>query len=255
MSNRVPSVNRALKLLEIFAEEKRDLSNADIAQLLGIAESSSHDLVNALCDKGYLYRLRQSKRFYPTGRLLAVARSISKNDPVYNITSDAVKALQESTRETALAGRIENGVVSILAVASAGHALRYVCNIGDKLSLHVSAMGKALLTLMPNEEAEKVLELRPMRVLGPNSLTDLGQLERQIDQARKDGWIWTEDEGGEGLSALAVAGYINEQPISLCVTGPTARLKSGKENALAVLKKLGAETFDKENAATFATES
>src|SRR5437773_12245027 len=54
--SRVPSVERALDLLELLASQSQGLTLSEISRHLGIPKSSAHYLVGALGRRGYLYR-------------------------------------------------------------------------------------------------------------------------------------------------------------------------------------------------------
>jgi len=248
MPTLVPAAIRTMSLLELFAREKRPLSNSDLARLMDLPESSCSDLLHTLHELGYLFRMVRSRRFYPTARLLSVTREISANDPVYTVAAEAAELIRDKTGETGLAGRIEGGVVKVLAFAEGRHPLRYIQNVGDKLSLHVSALGKVALALGTPEEAARQLRLKPLRKLCAGTITDLSVLEGQIAQARKQGWIWVENEGGDGLAALAVADYLADEPIALSVAGPTERLRQQRASYLAALQEVQALVFRHRNA-------
>ncbi|MCW5236544.1 IclR family transcriptional regulator [Verminephrobacter eiseniae] len=239
----VPAAARTMSLLELFAREKRELSNADLARLLDLPESSCSDLLHTLHELGYLLRTARSRRFYPTARLLSVAREISASDPLYAVASEAAELLRDKTGETGLCGRIEAGVVKVLALTAGRHPLRYMQNVGDKLSLHVSALGKAILALGTPEEAARQLRLKPLRKIAEGSIVDLAALQAQVAQARAQGWIWVENEGGDGLSALAVAGHAGGAPLALSVAGPTDRLRPQRQALLAALQEVQALVF------------
>ena len=160
-----------MTLLELFAREKRELSNSDLARLLDLPESSCSDLLHTLLELGYLVRTARSRRFYPTARLLTVAREISASDPVYAVASEAAELIRDKTGETGLVGRVDAGVVKVLAFTEAAHPLRYVQTVGDRLSLHVSALGKAALTLGSAAEAARQLRLKPLKKLCEGILT------------------------------------------------------------------------------------
>jgi DNA-binding IclR family transcriptional regulator len=236
MPTLVPAAIRALSLFELFAREQRALSNYDLARLMDLPESSCSDLLYTLHELGYLVRTARSRRFYPTARLLAIAKDISARDPIYTVASEATDLICEKTGETGLAGRIESGAVKVLAFTEGRHPLRYTQTVGDKLSLHVSAMGKALLALGSPEEAARQLSLKPLKPLCAGTITDLAALLAQVEQARQQGWLWIENEGGDGLAALAVAGSVSGEPMALCVTGPTDRLRQHRESHLALLQ-------------------
>ena len=249
----VPAAARTMTLLEVFAREKRELSNSDLARLMDLPESSCSDLLHTLHELGYLLRTARSRRFYPTARLLTVAKEISASDPLYAVGAEACELLRDRTGETGLCGRLENGVVKVIALSEGRHALRYMQHVGDKLALHVSALGKAILAIGTPEEAARQLRLKPLRVLASGTLTDLSELEAQVERARKQGWIWVENEGSEGLTAVAVAGQIGGETLALSVAGLTHRMRDQRERCLEALQEVKAIVFRKQAAAEGAT--
>ena len=245
----VPAAARTMTLLEVFAREKRELSNSDLARLMDLPESSCSDLLHTLHELGYLLRTARSRRFYPTARLLTVAKEISASDPLYAVGAEACELLRDRTGETGLCGRLENGVVKVIALSEGRHALRYMQHVGDKLALHVSALGKAILAIGTPEEAARQLRLKPLRVLASGTLTDLAALEAQVERAREQGWIWVENEGSEGLAAVAVAGQIGGETLALSVAGLTERMRDQRERCLEALQEVKAIVFRKQAAA------
>lgn len=243
MPTLVPAAARTMALLEVFARERRELSNSDLARLMDLPESSCSDLLHTLHELGYLVRTARSRRFYPTARLLSVAREISASDPLYAVGAEACELLRDRTGETGLFGRVEGGVVRVLAFTEGRHPLRYMQNVGDKLALHVSALGKAILALDSPEEAARQLRLKPLKKIAPCTIVDLATLEAQVAKARRQGWIWVENEGGDGLGAMAVAGYVGGEPLALSVAGPADRLRANKDSVLQALREVQAIVF------------
>lgn len=245
----VPAAFRTMALLEIFARERRELSNSDLARLMGLPESSCSDLLHTLYELGYLMRTARTRRFYPTARLLTIAKGIAAGDSLYAVASEACELLRDKTGETGLCGRVEAGVVKVLAFAEGTHPLRYVENVGNKIALQVSALGKAVLSLGTPEEAARQLRLKPLKQIAPGSITDLAALEAQIEQSRQQGWILVENEGFDGLAALAVAGYLGDEPLALSIAGPTERIRRTKGAYLQALQEVQALVFHPQNAA------
>ena len=239
----VPAATRTMLLLEVFARERRELSNSDLARLMDLPESSCSDLLYTLHDMGYLLRTARSKRFYPTARLLDIAKEISASDPLFAVATEACELLRDKTGETGLCGHVVNGVVHVLAFAEGTHPLRYVSNVGNKIALHVSALGKAELALGTPGEAARQLRLKTLKQIAPGSITDLAELEKQVAQAREQGWSWVENEGFDGLAAMAVAGYVGDQPLAISVAGPTQRLLASKDACLQALKEVQSLVF------------
>ena len=57
----VPAAARTMLLFEAFARERRELSNAEIAKLLDMPETSCVDLLHTLLEAGYLMRTARSR--------------------------------------------------------------------------------------------------------------------------------------------------------------------------------------------------
>lgn len=236
MPTLIPAASRALAVFEIFAREKRELSNSDMARLLSVADSSCSDLLHTLHSLGYLMRMARTRRFYPTGRLHEVARQISENDPLSTVAREAVELLGERSDESAFFGTFDATAVKVVAAQPSRLPLRYILDVGDRVALHASALGKALLGQLPREEAIAALQRRPLRQVTPTTITDIEQLLAQIDQGRERGWYESRGEGTEGVAAFAVSGRLGGQPVALSLAGPADRMDKSRDACLRALQ-------------------
>jgi len=238
MPTLVPAAARTMTLFEVFARERRPLTNSELARLLDLPESSCSDLVHTLIDCGFLMRGTQSRKVYPTRRLSGIARDIDLNDPLLNALKEACDSLRDQTGETALCARLESRFVRVLCVSEGNHPLRYTSSPGGKLSIHVSAMGKALLAQLPPEEASRQIKSIPLRPLASGTITDADRFEEEIENVRQQGWAMTEHEGGEDLGALAVTGRVEGELVAISVAGPVSRLRTQRETYLETLRSI-----------------
>lgn len=239
----VPACARTMAVFEVFAREKRELLNSDLARFLDLPDSSCSDLLHTLHQAGYLMRTVKTRRFYPTSRLFMAASEIIKNDPLYAAGKEAIELLSETTGETTFCGRLDEAAVKVMAVQEGRYPLRYILEVGERIALHASAMGKALLGTLPAAEAARIMRLKPLRRIAPESITDPAELEKQIAEQRARGWYSAHGEGTEGVTALAVAGLIGGQPIAISIAGPTERMERNHESYLAALSQVRMITF------------
>ncbi|QHE84673.1 IclR family transcriptional regulator [Hydrogenophaga sp. BPS33] len=239
----VPAAARALALFEVFAREKRELSNTELAKHLNLPESSCSDLVGTLLDIGYLAKSARSRRLYPTSRLYSVAAEVNKNDTTTAWLEEACEMLRDKTGESTLCGKIVDGVVHVLAFCEGRYPLRYTSAQGEKISLHVSALGKAILALGTPAEAVQQLKLKPMRKLASGTMTELPALSKQIAQFKQNGWSLVENEGAEDLAAFAMAGNIGAEQLAISVVGPVGRIRLNKKEYLAALAEVSEYLF------------
>lgn len=236
-----------MSIFEVFAREQRELSNSEVARFIGVADSSCADLLHTLYQGGYVTRTARSKRFYPTSRLFATAQSIAENDPLLQVSREAIELLAEKTGETALCGRLEPGFVRVTGFQEGQYQLRYVMKVGEKMALHGSALGKALLAQIPREEAERHLRIKPLRQLTPRSVTDPVRVAALIDEVRGQGWSEARGEGVPGVGALAVGGLIAGEPIAFSLTGPQERMDENRERYMQALLDVRAAVFTEQD--------
>lgn len=245
MPNFVPASARTMAVFELFAREQRELSNSEISRLLELPESTCTDLLHTLLELGYFARTAQTRRFYPTAKLGEVLERLEQNDPVLSAGTEAATLLAERTGETAFVGRLEVATVRVVAVQQGRHQLRYVLTAGERIALHTSAMGKALLGALPPDEALRRLRLKPLRKVVSGTVTDAEAVAHDVDEGRKRGWYAARSEGSEGVDALAVSGFLGPEPLSLSLAGPADRIARHHEDYLEALREVAVAMFSK----------
>ena len=208
-----------MHLFEVFAQAKRELSNAEIAKLLGVPETSSLDLLHTLLQRGYLMRTVQSRRFYPTARLLSLASAIAGQDPLVAASKEVIEFLRNQTGETSISAVLVDHHVEVIGVSEGTHELRFMLEVGRRIALHVSAVGKALLSELDPKDARNLVGDKPLKPITPYSVTDPALLLKQLRTARRQRLAETEDEGAIGVAAMAVAGCIGSQLLAFSIFG------------------------------------
>lgn len=243
VSPTVPAAARTLTLFETFARERRPLSKSELARLLDLPESSCSDLLNTLHFLGYVSRTISTRRYYPTSRLLMMSQAIAESDPLGLLAAEAVSKLSQLTGETCTFGVLDGDAVKILAVMQGSHRLRYVAHAGDRVSLHGTAVGKALLSELPPEEMGRLLRLKPLRQRTENTIVDPKEVTQRIDAERSQGWFSAIDEATVGISSLAIGGLFGTEAAAMSIVGPTRRMLDNKAQYIAILADFKADLF------------
>ncbi|QIL79789.1 IclR family transcriptional regulator [Diaphorobacter sp. HDW4A] len=242
----VPACARTLAVLEVFAREKRELSVSDVARFLDLADSSCSDLLHTMLKAGYVMRTAKTRRFYPTSKLYSIALDISRNDPLYMATLEMVELLSDKTGESAFCAMLEDGAAKVLATAEGRHHLRYVLRPGERIALHASALGKAVLGSLDDEEMRRQLRLKPMRKVTSETIVDPMELEDNVKGQRERGWYSVQEEGNEGVLAFGIPLQIGNVTVALSIAGPLERMRKNQEAYLAEMRlAAGASLNDK----------
>lgn len=232
MPSIIPAVGRTMAAFEAFAREKRDLSNKEMARLLSLPDSSCLDLLHTLHSLGYLLRTPKTLRYYPSGRWYEMARQVNENDPMRRMAQEAVDQLAEKANETSFFGILDRSGAKVVATQSTRLPLRLIVEIGERVSLHGTALGKALLGALPQDRLEEWIQRVELEPLASRTITNKRKFQKDVEAGRERGWYESLDEGAEHVSALAVSGWLAGQPAAITLAGPTERIAKNRKTIL-----------------------
>jgi len=235
----VKTAARTLDVFEVFAAARGPLTLTELAARLGSPLSSCHALVRTLQSRGYVYILDERKRVYPTKRLLLLAQQIAQNDPVLDQIGPVLAALQADTGETVILGKRQGQAITYLDVLESRRTIRYAAQPGDVKPLHSSAIGKAMLGLLPPGELATTLRKLPRPAITQGTITDLDALTADIAAGREHGFFITRGENVADVMAIAISQAVGEEFYGLAVAGPMARIAAAQALILDGLKSAG----------------
>jgi DNA-binding IclR family transcriptional regulator len=114
-----------------------------------------------------------------------------------------------------------------VGIQEGSYALRYIQSTGTRIAIHLSALGRALLATLPEEEATELIG--SLRSRGGASTIDVEAIRTKAAEARESGLAWVDGEGMEGVAGIAVAGTIGDEPIAIALAGPSERFRANRE--------------------------
>ena len=221
----VKSASRALDVFEAFGLCQRPLSPSEIAEAIDAPASSCHGLIRTLESRGYLYEAGR-RLMYPTRRLYDVARTILAHDPVIERVEPELTRLRDATRETVILGKRQDDGVVYLDVLEGLHTIRYSAGPGEIKPLHSSAIGKAMLGALPNDEMDRLLQRLDLPRVTEHTLTTVSRLTKDIAASRQRGYFVTRGENVSDVMAVAASLMLNDEPYGIAIAGPIHRMET-----------------------------
>ena len=194
-------IARAADILRTLREADGALSQAEVAERVGLARSTVHRLLNALEDEGLVecggprgrYRLGPE-----IGRLADTARRglIASIHPL-------LEELSHEVNETVDLSTLDRNRATFVDQVVAPHRLRAVSSVGEAFLLHCTANGKAFLAAMSAQDLARATA-GPLPRLTSHTITDPAVLLGELDQVRIEGVAYDREENSEGICAVGM---------------------------------------------------
>jgi IclR family transcriptional regulator, KDG regulon repressor len=226
-SDTVRAVVRALRILDCLAEVRAELGVSDVARRTQLGLATCHRLLSTLCAAGYAAQSPQSGRYLLGYRTFAVASDV----PVLadnlllahgaGVLSELTAAFGETSNLA-----VRDGVhARFVAQAPSKAVVRMVTVIGDRIPLHASAVGKAIIAHAEPEVLDQVL-VAGLNRQTPRSIVDPRALMSTLEAVRLAGVAIDNEEFEEGLTCVAAPVFDHNGSVraGISVSGPTSRM-------------------------------
>jgi DNA-binding IclR family transcriptional regulator len=199
----VRSGARVIRIVEMFAKERRPLSAGEIAARLNIPQTSVHRLLATLV--AMRWAERKSGRLYQLGPGvlgvggLSLGRStlIQLARPVLGHIADI------SGLDSYLAVLVGDGVTYI-ARESGSKSERGEFKLGSLQPVYCTSAGKLLLSFLPDSEREEFLASMSFRPYTERTILDREKLCAELDRIRHDDYSTDLGEYNEFWRSVAV---------------------------------------------------
>jgi IclR family acetate operon transcriptional repressor len=232
----ITSLQRGLKLLQLFTTPDRGLAAAQVAKLSALPVSTVHRFLVNLESAGYLNC--SGTGVYHLGiACFALGQAALAQLDIRRLSLPYLQELNRHTRETIhLTIRHGLSAVYVEKLDSPEH-LRIHSRIGASVPLYCTAVGKVMLAYLPAEERAKILPQFDIKRLTPNTVGNLQELETQLQKVRKRGHACDLEEHELHIRCIAApiwdhTGAVNA---SLSITAPVVRMSMARLRELAPL--------------------
>ncbi|ELZ04263.1 IclR family transcriptional regulator [Natrialba aegyptia] len=196
---------------------------SEIADRLGLAESTTHRHLQTLSDLRYVSR--DGDRYQIGLRFARLGRAAQTRDPAYEMAKPHVQELAEETGERAQFVVEDHGLGIYLHVETGSRAVRVGFGVGRQIHLHSSSAGKAILAHSPRERVDDILDQWGLPAHATNTITDRDALYDELETVRERGVAFNREEHVDGLNGTAVPVKRDGRAVgALAVAGPSHRL-------------------------------
>lgn len=219
-----PAVTRAVALLEELARSGDPLTLTELARRLDLAKSTVANLCAALEGSGMV---RRSDTRWALGyKVVELGQGFLSGTDLVTEFRRLTDELPTGQSETLLLAVLDGPDVLYLARHDGTQPIRLASDVGRRLPAVVTALGKAMLSTLPDDELDRRLaEVGDLPVLTARSHRTLEGLRADLAATRARGYAVDDEQNTEGVTCFGVAlpGW-SEPPTAVSTTLLTARV-------------------------------
>ena len=202
-SSKVQSVDRALALVDIIAESEDGLSLAQISNAIELPKSTVFGLLSTLRDYNYVTQSPDDGRYQLGIKLFELGTQVARTWDIRDAARPVLRRLMNEFGDTVHLGAEDNGEVLYIEKMSPESIVNIVSEVGIRLPMHCSALGKVLLASKSKSELKRILGMRGMPAFTHKTITTQTKLEKELIQIREQGYAMDDGEIMENLRCIA----------------------------------------------------
>jgi DNA-binding IclR family transcriptional regulator len=198
------SIEKALHLLSLFAEEPYEYTFAEVVKITGMNRTTAYRNIATLERAGLLMKDENKKTYVlgPTTYKMGNIYLANGDDKV-----NTVRLLEEIAKKTkvsvGLARRERDQVMSIYAIES-NESIRMNDRPGTLYPMNKGAYGKCLMAYHENPITSEALERQVFEKTAPGTLTKPDDILAEYEAIRKQGYVLSIEETFPSIIGVGV---------------------------------------------------
>jgi IclR family transcriptional regulator, KDG regulon repressor len=221
----VPSVDRALSLLELLASASAGLTLTTISRRLSIPKSSAYYLVTTLARRNFVRRKAGQRLYFLGTNTPPFIKNAAAESDLKKLCASHIRALSHKLGMVAQVGIREGSEVRIID-RSEIPGLRLDSWVGRHFDLHCTAVGKALVSYLADSEVANLIRSRGLPKHNQNTLCSMELLMAQFAETRRLGYATDDEEHELGVRCVGspIFNHLGGVPAAVCIFAPVSRL-------------------------------
>ncbi len=247
----IGSVQRAIDILDLFDEHHPELGTTEIAQALGLPKSTAAGLILTLDQNGYLEQNPATRKYRLGYKLAERAGLLLSQFDLRQIASPSLEALRDRCNESINLAVRDGPYVVYIERLDGTSMLGMRSEIGKRERIHSTALGKAILSTLPEAELQEFIARLKFVPVTPRTITSPTTFLVELQKTCQRGFAIDDEENELGGRCVAapIIDYRGNSIAAVSISVPVQRFpkemieKYGswvKETAGEISRKLGA---------------
>ena len=220
----IKSVGKVFDIVEYLGENGTS-SVTSIADALEMAKSTVHAYLSSLETRGYV--VREKKKYCLSLQFLSLGDYARRHHGLYMSAKSEIDELAATTGERVQL-MVQEGTIGVYIYQTQGNkAVQTDSHVGTTVALHATAVGKAYLAFLPDDQVKKILDRTELSAVTDKTITDRSALLDELRVVREQGYATNMEERIAGMRAVGapIRDSDGDAIAAISLSAPTTRLQ------------------------------
>lgn len=198
----IESLSRGLRVIEAFGSEKRPMTLSDVAKACGLPRATARRILLTLQSAGYVSS--DDRLFALTPRVLGLASAYLASNQISAVLQPLMDRVSASAKEVCSLAILDGDDAVFVARASPARVFSAGIDLGYRLPLFCTSVGRVLLSRLDNNELTATIDAMTLTKQTEDTITDKQTVIATIIADRTKGYSLVDREAEPGFRSVAV---------------------------------------------------
>ncbi|MBP1763434.1 MAG: hypothetical protein H6Q65_492 [Firmicutes bacterium] len=227
----IQALVRAIDILNCF-EDAEELGVTEISNKIKLHKSTTFNIISTLEHCHYLEKNENTGKYRLGIELFRMGTKVRYD--LRKIVVPFLEKLLSEFKETANLVVRDGDYVIYLEKIESPHSMRISTAAGSRLPVNTTAVGKAILSGLPDEELDEIINGIPLVKFTEYTICDQTILLENIKKVRNSGYAEDFEELEIGLTCVAapIFNHTGKAFAAISISGPTSRMSEEIRNEM-----------------------
>jgi IclR family KDG regulon transcriptional repressor len=243
----VQTIDRALDIIELLAIQREGLGVTEIGSRVGLHKSTVYRLLNALGERGYIEKDEKYSTYKIGLKFLEISSLYLNKLEIKTEALPYMRKLAEVMGQPVHLAILDGNEAVYIEKVEALNSIRMYSQIGRRLPLHCSAIGKVLLSGLKEDESKQMVKSIKLVKFTEKTISNQGKLLSEVSSVRMKGWAVDDEEHEAGIRCVAapVYDYSGKVIAAVSISGDSRCITEERDEEIGEMVKIAANDISR----------
>jgi len=227
----INSIIRASNILRCFSKEGSHFKISELARQLHLDRSTTYRILLSLEKCGFLEKDEKTGEYSLGMAAFEIGNTYLRQMDFVLISKPVMVDLAAKIQETVHLAVLSGTEIVYVDKVDSPRTLGVMSKIGQRGSLHSTALGKVLMAFLPEAESSRIMKQIKLTPFTSNTISSRAKLTDEVKKVRRQGYAFDFRESEEGVECIAapIRNHMGDTVAALSISGPQRKIGTAQE--------------------------